>query len=257
MFLISALAVISVVSGPGTDSLAAGRRIAASVQLAAQEYRNGVSAGRVTDTAEVDEARLFLTEARRTAQVLPARIASSATADIDHMLLLISRVAEPDSMAASARHASANLATALGASLDDVPDRTPSLRQGAAVFQRECSSCHGVTGRGDGAAARSLTPPPADLTVASQLALVSPLDFYQRVTIGVAGTAMPAFETRLTPADRWAVALYASTLRQAAPSGDVPLALRSFPTVAELTDSAVLAALGPAASPGRLAAVRA
>jgi high-affinity iron transporter len=86
---------------------------------------------------------------------------------------------------------------------------------------------------------------------------VSPLDFYQRVTIGVAGTAMPAFETRLSPADRWAVALYAATLRQAAPSGDVPLAFRSFPTVAGLTDSALLAALGPSAGPAQLAAVRA
>ncbi|MGH7523958.1 MAG: c-type cytochrome, partial [Gemmatimonadales bacterium] len=257
MLLISALAVVSLVSGPGTDSLAAGRRIAASVQLAAQEYRNGVSAGRITDSAEVVEARLFLNEARRTAQVLPPRIAAGATADIDHMLLLISRVAEPDSLAASARNASANLATALGASLDEIPDRTPSLKQGVTVFQRECSSCHGTSGRGDGPAARSLTPPPADLTAATQLAHVSPLEFYQRVTIGVAGTAMPAFETRLSPADRWAVALYASTLRQTAPAGDVPLALRSFPTVAELTDSAVLSALGHAAGPAQLAAVRA
>ncbi len=32
----------------------------------------------------------------------------------------------------------------------------------------------------------------------------SPLDFYHRVTIGVVGTAMPAFETRLSPDDRWA-----------------------------------------------------
>ena len=68
---------------------------------------------------------------------------------------------------------------------------------------------------------------------------------------------MPAFETRLPPADRWAVALYASTLRQVAPAGDVPAALRAFPTVAVMTDSAVVAALGPGATESGLAAVRA
>jgi high-affinity iron transporter len=243
--------------GPGADSVAAGRRIAASVALAAQEYRNGVSGGKIVAPAEVDEARLFLTEARRTAGVLSPRLAAGTIADIDRMLELLTRVASPDLVAAGARRAADHLAVALGAVLDEIPDRTPSLRRGADVFQRECSSCHGALGRGDGVAARELNPPPADLTVASNLAGVTPLEFYQRVTIGVAGTAMPAFETRLPAADRWAVALYTSTLRQAAPAGDVPVALRAFPTVAILTDSTVLAALGPRATPGRLAAVRA
>ncbi|MGH7584603.1 MAG: FTR1 family iron permease, partial [Gemmatimonadales bacterium] len=67
---------------------------------------------------------------------------------------------------------------------------------------------------------------------------------------------MPAFETQLSAADRWAVALYASTLRQARPSGTVPPELQAFPSVAVLTDSEVLAALGAGATAGRLAAVR-
>lgn len=243
--------------GPGADSIAAGRRIAASVALAAQEYRNGVSGGKIVAPAEVDEARLFLADARRTAGVLSPRLAAGAIADIDRVLELLSRVAPPDSVAAGARHAADHLAAALGAVLDEIPDRTPSVRRGAEVFQRDCSGCHGALGHGDGVAARALNPPPADLTVASKLVGVTPLEFYQRVTIGVAGTAMPAFETRLPTADRWAVALYTSTLRQVAPAGDVPVALRSFPTVATLTDSAVLTALGPQATSARLAAVRA
>jgi len=251
------LGAFAIASGPGTDSLAAGRRIAASVQLAAQEYRNGFAAGRLTSPAEINEARLFLAEARRTAQVLPARIAAGTIADIDRLLDLVARTAVPDSVAASARRATAQLATALGASLDEIPDRTPSLQRGAEIYKRECSGCHGVTGHGDGAGARALNPPPADLTLERDLAHVTPLEFYQRVTIGVAGTAMPAFETRLPPADRWAVALYASTLRQVPPAGDVPAALRAFPTVAVMTDSAVVAALGPGATGSALAAVRA
>lgn len=253
----AALFSLMLAHGPGSDSLAAGRRIAASVHLAAQEYRNGVAGGRIIAPAEVDEARLFLTEARRTAGVLPARIAAGTIADIDRVLELLAQVAAPDSVAASARRAADHLAVALGAALDEIPDRTPSLTHGGEVFHRDCSGCHGALGHGDGVGARALNPPPADLTIARALAGVTPLEFYQRVTIGVAGTAMPAFETRLSPADRWSVALYASTLRQAVPAGDVPAGLRAFPTVAVMTDSGVLAALGPEASLARLAAVRA
>ncbi|HEU5041569.1 MAG TPA: hypothetical protein VFT84_12140, partial [Gemmatimonadales bacterium] len=55
------------------------RRVAASVQLAAQEYRLGVTDGRITAPAEVDEARLFLQEAKQSALTLPGE-AGPATA---------------------------------------------------------------------------------------------------------------------------------------------------------------------------------
>ena len=44
----------------------------------------------------------------------------------------------------------------------------PSLAEadapGAALYQRYCASCHGVSGRGDGPVAASLKEAPADLT---------------------------------------------------------------------------------------------
>src|SRR5512134_3746191 len=85
--------------------------------------------------------------------------------------------------------------------------------RGARLYAAECASCHGPAGRGDGPAAAALTPVPADLTDFRRLATTTPLDFYRRVTIGVAGTTMPAYESRLTAEERWAVASYASGLR--------------------------------------------
>jgi mono/diheme cytochrome c family protein len=35
-------------------------------------------------------------------------------------------------------------------------------------FLRSCASCHGVSGKGDGPVAKSLSPPPADLTGLSE-----------------------------------------------------------------------------------------
>ena len=252
----AALLSLSVAHGPGADSVAVARRIAAGVQLAAEEYRNGVTGRRITAPAEVAEAQLFLSVARRAAADLSPKLAAATIADIDGMLQLISAVAEPDSVTASARRTTDDLTRGIGAALDEIPEHPPLLSRGAELFKRECASCHGERGDGAGAAGKVLKPPPTNLTDRALLFAATPLSFYQRTTIGVAGTAMPAFETRLPAADRWALALYATTLRQSQAAGAVPPALQEFAKVAVLTDAEVLAALGPDSSAQRLAAVR-
>ena len=94
-------------------------------------------------------------------------------------------------------------------------------------------------GTGDGPLATGLEPPPANLTDRAALRDQSPLDYYRRITIGVVGTAMPAFETRLSPDDRWAAAVYATLLRLPPHAGDVPAALQSFATTGRMSDTRV------------------
>jgi len=212
--------------------------------------------------AEVEEARLFLTEARRTAELLPPDLGRPTVLELDSILALVASAAPPDSVSARVERLTNSLAQRLGIVLDEIPTQVPTLPRGAEVYRNECAGCHGATGRGDGPAAAGLDPPPADLSDFRGLLDRSPLDFYQKVTIGVAGTAMPAYETRLSAADRWAVAVYASLLRLPPPRGDVPTGLRDFATTARLSDRAVAAALAPGADPAapdvrsRIAAVR-
>lgn len=259
MILIGATTLLLTLTGPmaTVDSAAIARRIAASAQLAAQEYRIGVVGGKVVAQAEVDEAKLFLTEAKRTAKLLPATVANGTAADLERILALVSRTGAADSVDLGVRRLTEGLSSALRITLDEIPDRTPSLARGAELYAGECRVCHGDAGRGDGPAGRGLAPAPANLTDHAALADASPLAFYQRITIGVAGTAMPSYETRLSAEDRWALAAYASTLRQTKPAGQVPSTLRTFPTVAKLSDSMILAALGPSGTREQLAAVRA
>jgi len=237
------------------------RRIAATAQLAAQEYRIGVVDGRVVAKAEVEEAMLFLQEARRSAALLPADAAQAAAGDIDALLRLVGATAAPDSLDLRVRSLTAGLTQRLGVTLDELPAQTPSLARGAEVYQADCASCHGAVGRGDGALAAGLVPPPTNLADGPARRAVSPLDYYRRISIGTVGTAMPAFEGRLPAEDRWAVALYSSVLRVPAPRGEVPPSLRAFATTGKMSDDEVLAALGvkdpsePEAL-GRLAAVR-
>jgi high-affinity iron transporter len=237
------------------------RRLAATAQLAAQEYRIGVENGRIIAPAEVDEARLFLQESRRSAALLPRDISPIATAQIDSLIHSVDRVAPADSIDERVRRLTGSLSRRLNVVLDEIPNQEPSLARGSVVYQQNCASCHGTMGTGDGPLAKGLEPPPANLTDRSVLLNQSPLDYYRRITIGVVGTAMPAFETRLAPEDRWAAAVYATLLRLPPPAGNVPAALQSFPTTGRMSDTELLAALGErdtsAGALARVAAVRA
>jgi len=243
------------------DRAALVRRVAATATLAAQEYRIGVVDGRVVAPAEVEEARLFLEEARRSAGGLPSDSKTDPATAVDSLLALVKRLGPPDTLDARVRAMAAGLAERYGVSLDDLPPRTPDLAHGAEVYRANCAGCHGDLGRGDGPMAAGLDPAPSNLADWAALRDQSPLDFYRRVSIGVVGTAMPAFEERLPPRDRWSVALYASTLRLPPVSGEAPSGLQDFTATGKMSDAALLDSLGSAedGSGGglsRLAAVR-
>jgi high-affinity iron transporter len=228
------------------DPAAVVRRVAATATLAAQEYRIGVVDGRVVAAAEVDEARLFLEEARRSAGDLPVEPGSAPVATLDTLLALVKRLAPPDTLDAGVRALATGLAERYGVVLDQLPARSPDLARGAEVYRTTCAGCHGDLGRGDGAMAAGLDPAPSNLADWTALRDQSPLDFYRRVSIGVVGTAMPAFEERLPAGDRWAVALYASTLRLPPVSGEAPAGLRDFPATGRMSDAELLDSLGAA-----------
>ncbi len=240
------------------DPAPVARRLAATALLAAQEYRVGIVEGRVVSRAEIDEARLFLGESRRSAQALPAALGAAIGASIDSAISMVDRTVHPDSLDTHVRRLTSTLAAELGITLDEIPSLSPSLALGAEVYQANCASCHGVLGRGDGPAAPGLEPRPTDLTDGNALRDQSPLDYYRRITIGVVGTAMPSFEPGLSAQDRWAAALHATLLRLPPPAGAVPPALLSFATTGRMSDAELLAALNAnGSSPGTLAQVAA
>jgi high-affinity iron transporter len=208
-----ALTIVPAVATAQDDPAALARRIAAVSAIAAEEYALGTSGGRVVSEAELEEARLFLAEARRLADALPASVRVAAVADLDALIAAAGTLAAPDSLAAAVDELRTRLAAGLGIALDPMPPAPVSLARGATVYAGTCATCHGMSGDGRGPAAAGLDPPPADLTDLAVLRSSSPLDFFRKVSVGIAGTAMPAYEQSLSLEDRWAVALYASGLR--------------------------------------------
>ena len=196
--------------GQGASELA--RRVADIASLAIDEYQLGVRDGRVVSAAELEEARLFLAEARRSAQGLPGEAAGPALALLDTLMAGVEAHLSVERLAPSVEALRAHLRAALGVELDPLPRKPPALARGRELYGVRCASCHGDAGRGDGPAAASMNPPPADLT-APALRGSSPLEFYRKINVGVAGTAMPSFSSQLSVEDRWAAALYASGLR--------------------------------------------
>lgn len=79
--------------------------------------------------------------------------------------------------------------------------------RGAALYERHCAACHGVTGDGRGPAAYLLSPKPRDFTLGVYKFRTTPSgslptddDLLRTVRRGVAGTAMPAWN-RLSEED--------------------------------------------------------
>lgn len=239
-----------------TDSVQVVRRVATTARLAAEEYRLGVQDGKIVLAPEVEEARLFFGEARKAAASLPASHAAAVSRELDLLIAMVERVAAPDSLLERVDALIGGVARDLAVTLDELPASNPSLARGEKIYRSQCSLCHGIAGQGDGPTGAALTPPPSKLADAVFFRDASPLDFYRRVTIGVAGTAMPAYEGSLSLDDRWAVALYASTLRLPAARGAVPANLADFEVSAGLSDAALLDSLDTDDA-ARVAAVRA
>jgi mono/diheme cytochrome c family protein len=89
-----------------------------------------------------------------------------------------------------------------------------NLAAGKSLFENNCSSCHGVSGRGDGPAAKALNPVPADLATAVRMPMARDSYLYWAIAEGGAPvrSAMPSFKLSLSSAQIWKIVLYLRTL---------------------------------------------
>jgi high-affinity iron transporter len=111
------------------------------------------------------------------------------------------------------------LAAPAAASPVDAPKRTPELVQkGSGSFAKNCASCHGPRGEGDGVAAAALKPKPVNLATGTLKGGATPAQVFETLGKGVPGTAMIAFK-HLSEEERWALAYFVADLRAQAHPG--------------------------------------
>lgn len=100
--------------------------------------------------------------------------------------------------------------TEYGGSRNPNSENAKTIDEGRALYQENCSSCHGATGMGDGELANALTPSPALLAYMIQMPMA--VDEYLLWSISDGGsafdTAMPAFKGVLTQDEIWNIVTY-------------------------------------------------
>jgi mono/diheme cytochrome c family protein len=82
--------------------------------------------------------------------------------------------------------------------------------QGRKLAKASCVTCHGASGKGDGAAAAALDPKPADWT-SNKIQSETDGELFWKITTGRG--AMPAWR-HLPDSDRWALVQYIRTLKK-------------------------------------------
>jgi mono/diheme cytochrome c family protein len=90
-----------------------------------------------------------------------------------------------------------------------VPTTDASLQVGKKIYTKECASCHGKKGAGDGPKAVDLTKAPGNFTTAAFQSQTDGAIFW-KMTQG--NKPMPAFKTAYTEEERWSVVDYIRTL---------------------------------------------
>jgi hypothetical protein len=102
------------------------------------------------------------------------------------------------------------------------------LARGEALFKRNCTSCHGEGGRGDGPAVATLDPKPRNFTQPGKWTRgYRVTDIFTTVTTGSKGTGMAPFDF-IVPADRMALVHYIRSLGAFEHGAEDPAAIEAL-----------------------------
>jgi mono/diheme cytochrome c family protein len=87
-----------------------------------------------------------------------------------------------------------------------------SVAAGKKLYDAQCASCHGATGKGDGKGGALLKPKPSDLTDSAWTHGGSDGEIFAVIRNGIKQTGMTAFGSRITTQEIWNLVNYVRTL---------------------------------------------
>ncbi len=218
----------------------------------AVDYRGAVAGGRIVSAAEYAEMREFSASVSQRMAALPARPQRAAlAAGARRLEAAIGGRAPPAEIERQARALAAALLAAYPVPL--APAARPDLARGAALYARECASCHGAAGAADTPAAAALDPPPIAFVDRGRARERSLFGLFQVIGQGLEGTAMQSF-ANLSVEDRWALAFHVGRLAYPDPLAARGAGLwRNDPALRRRVPSIeALAGLTPAALAGQV-----
>ncbi|ASP50065.1 iron permease [Cognaticolwellia beringensis] len=186
------------------------RQLAQLAEYIAVDYVAAVENGEVVNEDEYQEMLEF-------SSIIVSKVSSQFGAEHETTILSQSLALEQAIIAKSSishiRQLSGSIRGQILAVLPEslLPARLLSEQSTQALFQENCSSCHGVMGKGDGVLAQDLSPEPTNFTDKERAMNRSLLGLFDAISNGLDDTAMPAF-TQLKEHQRWSLAFYVGSL---------------------------------------------
>ena len=178
----------------------------------AADYSGAVSGGKILSASEYKE-QLELVESALEAVKSNKEYGAEIVAKVLALQNLIKTKSPTDSVSRQAQLAKADVIRVTG--MQVAPVQWPNLKRAETLYSHNCASCHGVTGHGDGVAAASLNPPPANFH-GEKMRELSPFKAFNAIRVGVPGTPMVAWNS-LTDQNVWDLSFYVLSLRHGAP----------------------------------------
>jgi len=193
------------------ESLPDPRLLVHLLDYLARDYPGAVGpGGELLSASEYSEQLEFAHTALETSRQLPELQANpQLTSGVKELTDMIARKADPKAVSELAHILQDQVIKLVH--LQTGPQDRPDLTRGLQIYQENCRSCHGEKGGGDGPAGTALQPQPANFLDQARMSKVMPLQAFNTVRLGVAGTPMPGF-AQLSDADTWHVSYYILSL---------------------------------------------
>ena len=201
------------------------RRVLTLLDVVGEEYREGVRDGEAQRPIEYKEAQLFLNEAAD--RLGRSGVASGPfEAAFGTIRSQLDEKAPEEEVRVALGQLRQAITDATGVTVEVFPPAAPSAIRGRALFQENCTPCHGKAANGRGEDSAGLNPPPANFTDPQFMREETPYDFFQMITVGKVGSAMPAWGEVLSSQDRWDLVSYLWGVRTG--SGDLTQAQGTY-----------------------------
>ncbi len=180
------------------------------LEYVSKDYPRAVKDGKVYDMTEYDEMQEFSAKLLVMAQKLNLPSASPILSDLQELKDLIRNKASGKQVKTIAEKVKWAIIEATD--YEVAPLNWPDQEQGKRLYVQNCLQCHGRRGGGDGELAAELKPAPTNFLNDELMAHSSPLEAFNSIKLGVAGTAMRPY-TELTDDEAWQLAFYVKSLR--------------------------------------------
>lgn len=187
-------------------------RILSLVDYIAGDYVNAVEEGRIINEFEYQEMLDFSSAVVELWEEIPEK--KIETADFSGKFARLHSIVVSKGPASEVESLAGELRGRIISAYDikPYPANIPDYESGKELYVRNCSSCHGLSGRPDDAFSKILNPPPTDFTDPDINLGLSPFKVYNTTTFGIEGTAMTSFEKVLDEEQKWDVAFYVLSL---------------------------------------------